>query len=249
MLIIKYTIVSIIILLFLPYCTDRHLNPSDDHVEINDITNGEFLETISADFIGDTVIIDEKVFVNGLFKYYESQSVWAVFIEKDGKTERLSWQLSLDQPVPFFMYTDKFTNEWGRRHLAVSVGVPQDFDHPIENIRLAVSVSDDEQVMNKYFRVIQPDIFGNINNTPYGEFIEAFFIEIEPEEVWAIRKTIPQGTKLKINFRRWTNYPPLYYLFPDSTADSTSVLKSGITIGLPYDDIAPLQNIDILVPK
>ena len=110
-------------------------------------------------------------------------------------------------------------------------------------------ISDDEELINKYFETIQPAQFGEIINTVEGDFIEAFFESVSAEDVWVIQQTIPQGTKARINIARRIDRNLSYYLEDDTRQDSLGNTLSGIKIGLPHEPLSPVRNIEILISK
>jgi hypothetical protein len=231
-------------------CSDRVSAPSEeDDQPLFEITNGEYLKIINPDQFGQIIESEQGSFRDALFVDHQAIEVWGVYYQENSTIKRLSAELTFNQPLLYFMHDDKYLDSEGIGHAAVYAGVPETADRQIDNIYLAVSISDDKNVQDKYFITVQPTDFGQINETVQGPFIEAFFADIEPEDIWSIQQTLPQGTVAKVRLARRINKPIVYYLETDTWTDSSGTTINGSVVGLPYDDIAPQQNIEILIRR
>jgi hypothetical protein len=117
-------------------------------------------------------------------------------------------------------------------------------------VHLAVVDSGAGQDFEQYFRIVEPSCFGTIVDTPQGPFVEAFFDNLHPEDVWIIIKTLQQGTRIKVNMsRRLADKPVFHYLKRGSRYNENNIELHGVKVGLPYEPKTPFQNIEVVVER
>jgi hypothetical protein len=234
-------------LLLFCHCTDRVSAPPDDIIAEESLNN-ELFTLIEPIEFGDTSQTVQGTFINALFMDWASEQVWAVYKVVNGHRARLSLQVTFDQPLLYTLYTQKYLDAEMLNHLAVSVEIPLSGQEAIENILILATASNDSNLINKYFRRIQPGLFGKIVDTVQGAFIEAFFDSLTVEQVWSIERTISNGNSFRVNTARRINKALLYYLHSAVREDRGKMID-GIIVGLPYEPVTPLQNIVVLVKR
>jgi len=148
------------------------------------------------------------------------------------------------------LYTDKYLDYYGNLRISVYGSVADLNGDSIETIQEAVVDSESIQDFDQYFRITEPGHFGTIVDTPHGQFIEAFFVNLNPEDVWIILKTLQQGTRLQVNIsHRLVNKPVFHYLKRATMINELHSELHGIKVGLPFEPKTPLQNIKVVVER
>jgi hypothetical protein len=242
----------IFILLIYMGCTERGTDNISDP-DLNPDTNTDYLLTINPTEFGFEEQTAQGNFRNAIFINFEATDVWAMYINTDNQLERLSWELNYDNQVPFLLYTDKYQDTSGIRHKAVTGGYLVNENTNFNNIKISVSKTDFNNVLeNKFynqFKILQPVIFGNENIINNYTYIEAIFVGIAPIDVWAIIKTNSNGYKGKVNLARRIDSAKNYYLLPTTYNDSSGTMVNAVKVGLNTQNYLSFSNIEVIIEK
>lgn len=235
---------------FLLSCQERALNFEERMPTPQENLNLGYLKLIKSSEFRPVMNTPDGVYTGARFLDYEIMDVWGVFVTRNGKRERISLELEMDKPRTLMLYTDKYLDYYGNRRISVFGSVANTGPDSIEMVNLAVVDSGSGRDFDQYFRVIEPTHFGTIVNTPQGQFVEAFFVNLNPEDVWIILKTLQQGTRLQVNIsRRMADKPVFHYLKRGSRFNEMNIELHGIKVGLPYEPKTPFQNIEVVVER